>query len=233
MPPNLTDIDQLALKIWTPSARPYVDEAVACYRISATRASIIAIWVAVCVDITEKIRWLAISGDAEAQTITTTLENIIAMTSLPQKLAKMLEFERGLLDLAENKFEFVSHNEARQLERLREDRGACAHPTFSDDGRQFTPIPELARLHIAQACDALLVHPPTQGKAILESLKKLVLEPSFPDDPQQAHLILSSAGHLSNAKETAVRNFAIAILKRVFKSDETLPMTEGTLFFFF
>jgi hypothetical protein len=125
---NLTDIDQLLLKVWTPSARPYVDEAVACYRISATRAAIIAIWIAVCVDITEKILWLATSGDAEAQIIATKLANIIATNNTPQKLAQMLEFERGLIELAENKFEFVTHNEARQLERLKEDRGACAHP---------------------------------------------------------------------------------------------------------
>jgi hypothetical protein len=53
----------------------------------------------------------------------------------------MLAFEKDLLDIATNQLEFLSVIEKAYLERLKEDRNICAHPTFSADGSQFSPLP--------------------------------------------------------------------------------------------
>jgi len=166
----LTDLDEAASKVRTPAAKAFVLEAISCHRAGAQRAAVISIWTAACVDIFEKIRELAASGDPESIQLESRMDRAIASNSITARL----EFEREIVGIAETKLELLSSNESGQLNRLREDRGVCAHPTFSDDGSQFTPTPELARMHIVQTCEALLRHPPTQGKALIEILVQRV-----------------------------------------------------------
>jgi len=103
-----------------------------------------------------------------------------------------------------------------------DDRNICAHPTFSFDGNQFVPSPELARGHIVQAANYLLTKTPVRGKVIIDRLYKLVQEESFPESDDKAHAVLSSDKYLGRVKESSARNFTIRLLKRFFKDKEKL-----------
>ncbi|BBI61364.1 hypothetical protein HSBAA_26700 [Vreelandella sulfidaeris] len=132
----------------------------------------------------------------------------------------MLDFERNLLSIACDELQLISMIEKSHLERLRDDRNICAHPTFSDDGSQFSPPAELALAYIVQSANYLLVHPPVKGKVIVQRMYELINEPSFPESEEKAFTLLSSENNLGRVKDSGVRNLAIIILKRIFR-DET------------
>jgi hypothetical protein len=94
----------------------------------------------------------------------------------------MLDFENDLLRIANEDLGIISLIEKIHLERIKEDRNICAHPTFSVDGSQFVPPPELARSYIVQAANYLLVNAPLKGKVIVKSIYELITAGSFPTD---------------------------------------------------
>jgi hypothetical protein len=186
----LADLDELMLRCRDDRARAYIAEAVACYRGGAYRAAIVAAWVAVCFDIIDKLRELALAGDKEADNVITDIEK----ARQTNDITRALRIERELLPLARDKFELLSHVEYVDLERLQQDRNRCAHPSLVSDEQPFTPSGELARLHIYSAVTHLLQHPPVQGKYALERLLREVASDYFPDDVKKATASLSS-GH--------------------------------------
>lgn len=204
----LADLDELILKCRNERAKSIIHEAVASYRAGAFRASIVATWIAVCFDFIDKLHELSLAGDNEAETHTKTLERIRAN----EDLGEALKFEKELLQLAKDKFEWVSPLEYMDLERLREDRNRCAHPSLIAEGQTYNPPAELARLHIHSAVTSVLEHPPAQGKYALERLTKEVASEYFPIKPDEAKAYLL-AGPLKRARESLVRNFVIILLK--------------------
>jgi len=94
-PYHLTDIDQLVQKVRDPYARGYMEESLAAFRAGAYRSSIISSWIAVCVDIIQKIRELSIHEDAQAKQLEEKLDNLSE-----DNYKGMLEFERNLLNIA-------------------------------------------------------------------------------------------------------------------------------------
>lgn len=190
----------------------YINESVAAYRTGAYRASLITTWIAVCVDIIEKVRELSLSEDPAAKKYEEQLDKI-----QPNDPSGMLGFVRELLNIACDELQLISTIEKSHLEHLKDDRNICAHPTFSDDGSQFTPPAELALSYIVQAANYLLIHPPVKGKVIVQRLYELINEPSFPEDEEKAYSLLSSENNLGRVKDSGVRNLTIVILKRVFR----------------
>ncbi|WP_297576919.1 hypothetical protein [uncultured Deefgea sp.] len=67
MASQLEDLDELILRCRDKKTRQYIAEAVASYKVGAFRSAIIATWIAVCFDVIEKLRDLALSGDKEAE----------------------------------------------------------------------------------------------------------------------------------------------------------------------
>ncbi len=216
---NLTDIDELLEKVRHSYSKTYLNEAIISYRSGAYRSSIITTWIAVCIDIIEKIRELDTNGDKAAQSINAKLISI-----QDNNIAGMLNFEKNILEYACHNLQIISPIEKVHLERLREDRNICAHPTFSSDGSQFNPSPELARTYIVQASNYLLIHPPSMGKAILDRLERLITEPSFPSDEEGAFTVLSSDAWLGRARESTIRNFFIILLKRLYINEEPIKL---------
>lgn len=212
---HLSNLDELIQNVRNIHAKNYLNESIAAYRTGAYRASLIATWIAVCVDIIEKIRELSLSEDPAAQKWEQQLDRI-----QPSDPAAMLAFERDILNVACDELQLISTIEKSHLERLKDDRNICAHPTFSDDGSQFSPPAELALAYIIQAANYLLVHPPVKGKVVVQRLYELINEPSFPEDEEKAFTLLSSENNLGRVKDSGVRNLAIIILKRIFR-DET------------
>ncbi|TCV87499.1 hypothetical protein [Sulfurirhabdus autotrophica] len=165
---HLTNLDELIQKVRNVHAKNYINESIAAYRNGAYRASLITTWIAVCVDIIEKIRELSLSEDPAAKKLEEQLDKI-----QPNDPNSMLSFERDILNVACDELQLISTIEKSHLERLKDDRNICAHPTFSDDGSQFTPPAELALAYIVQAANYLLIHPPVKGKVIVQRLYEL------------------------------------------------------------
>lgn len=207
---SLNDLDELFEKVRNSTSKFYIKEAILSYKSGAYRAAIISTWIAVCTDIIEKIKELALSGDSYAKLEEEKIKKIHVTD-----INGMLQYERNILEVASEKLELISHIEKIQLERLKEDRNICAHPLFSKDGYQFNPTPEATRTHITHSILFLLQNIPIRGKFIIERIMELILEPSFPIDEHKAFTLLSSDQYLGKTKESNLRNLVIIILKRI------------------
>ena len=105
---SLGDLDELVISCRTEEARSYVSEAVACYKAGAFRACIVAAWIAVVYDLLAKIKELALGGDLEAQRITAEVAELQPRAEAGDQNAirRILEIERSIVDIANDKFEF-------------------------------------------------------------------------------------------------------------------------------
>jgi hypothetical protein len=97
---HLVDLDELVLLCRDEKAKAYVTEAVSCYRAGAFRAAIVVTWVAVCYDIIDKLREIALAGDKEAATSVQSIDDARQRNDIPW----LLRFEKDILDLVEEKF---------------------------------------------------------------------------------------------------------------------------------
>lgn len=218
----LADLDELILRCRDDRAKSLIAEAVSGYRANAFRSAIVATWVAVCFDLIEKLRELALAGDAAAEKQTERLEKIRASDDVSAALA----FERDLLKLARDQFEFFSPLEYVDLQRLQEDRNRCAHPSLVDETSPYRPSAELVRAHIVSAVDHVLRHPPAQGKFALDRLLAQIDSEYFPTKKQSA-LEALRVGPLTKARESLVRNLVVVLLKKVFE-EPGLPRMRRT-----
>lgn len=210
----LEDLDELILRCRDERARLYISEAVSSYRAGAFRSAIVASWIAVCFDVIEKLRELALAGDKAAEAEVQALE----ATRRAGDLARALKFERELLEIAKDKFELISSLEYIDLERLQADRNRCAHPSLTSDEKAYTPSAELARLHIHSAVTHLLQHPPVQGKFALDRLVQEVESEYFPSTAKDARVAFAS-GPLRRPRESLVRNLVLVFAKTLLKDN--------------
>jgi hypothetical protein len=204
----LEDLDELTLRCRDQKARLYIAEAVSSYRSGAFRSAIVATWIAVCFDVIEKLRELALAGDKEAERHVQDLDT----TRRTGDLTRALKFERELLDLAKDKFDLLSPLEYIDLDRLQADRNRCAHPSLTSDDQAYSPSAELARLHLHSAVTHLLQHPPVQGKYALDRLLNEINSDYFPSSPKEARVAFAS-GPLRRPRDSLLRNLTIVLAK--------------------
>lgn len=204
----ITGLEELILKCTVDNARVQVQEAYKCYEAGAYRAAIVTTYVAVCFDLIDKLSALASSGDAEAKSLELQLSNLQVQLDKhdPSAMPALLNFERNLLEVFRDKFEFLGVNEFEELARLRHDRNRCAHPTFVHSAIPFNPPAELARLHIRNALELVLSQQPRQGKAALKSLQAIVLSEYFPTEEAEA-LERLKGSEIASAKSSLVTAF--------------------------
>ncbi|WP_231949543.1 hypothetical protein [Alloactinosynnema sp. L-07] len=162
--------------------RPLVDEAWRCYNAGAIRASIAATWSAVSADIIVKLIRLADEGDGAAQGFRKKITDAQKDGLKPTGVSAMQKIEASLVDEAVV-FELIDTIGKRDLDRVREDRHLCAHPSLRSGGEVYSPRPETARGHLAIALSTLLIHPPTQGGALVEEFKNFICDPLFAASP--------------------------------------------------
>jgi hypothetical protein len=216
---NLADLDELVLQVRNQATRVYASEAVTAYRGGAYRASLVALWVAVAFDLVAKLRELAALGDGNAATKVADLDRWIAA----QDAVKLQAFERDLLKMAQEEFEFLSPHERTELERLRDDRHLCAHPAFVADDALFVPQAEQVRAYLKSAVGSLLSQQPVQGKAALDRIIADISSSSFPNRASDIESFMR-ARYLGAAKASLVRNLVIVLLKAVLRDDvQELP----------
>jgi hypothetical protein len=203
---SLGDLDELVQSCRNEEGKAYIAEAVSCYRAGAFRACIVSTWIAVVFDLIAKVRELALSGDAEAQKITTDLSTWQPLIELGDMamIKKSLELERTIVDITNEKFGFFDGLQLIDLHRLRDDRNRCAHPTFQGSDQPYAPSSELARAHLVHAVRHVLSQPPVQGKAAVEHIMRSVTSSYFPQDNEAAKTQLRLGG-LDRPKDSLVR----------------------------
>nr|WP_181412011.1 hypothetical protein [Streptomyces sp. F12] len=178
----MLDLEERVSRVFNPDVRPLVREAYRCYASGTARAAIVLTWTAVCADLIHKAEILKEDGESDARGLVEDVERA-QQPGQTDAVNIMLGVERSILDIAE-KLELIDRTQKVQLERLREDRHLCAHPSLRPLGELFEPTAEYARAHLAVALEAVLVHPPSQGRKILESFKVQVADPAFTFDAQ-------------------------------------------------
>lgn len=174
----VVDLETLIAQVWSPDVRPLAEEAWRCYNSGAVRASIATTWTAVTADIITKLIRLADDGDAEAVPFRTNVTDAQNKGLSREGVRAMQNLESTLLDKAAE-FELIDSIGVRELERIREDRNLCVHPSLRSLGEVYEPRPEIARGHLAVALTTLLVHPPMQGRKVLEEFKTYICDPNF------------------------------------------------------
>lgn len=187
--------------------RPLVEDAWRCYNVGAIRASIAATWTAVTADIITKLIRLADEGDSQAASFR---ENVILARThgiTPAGVQAMQRIEDSLLTEA-RAFELIDSIGERELERVRQDRNLCVHPSLREQGDVYEPRAEVARSHLAVALMTLLIHPPTQGRKIIEEFGAYVCDPYFV--PATAHV---QAAFFDRVRSATRRNIVTVAVK--------------------
>lgn len=208
----LVDLDELISQCPDPRSREYIRESVQCYKAGAYRSAVVSCWIAVAFDLVDKIREIAASGDAMAQQTISTFDQARRDGNVGAALA----FEKDVLTVARDKFEFISHIEYIDLKRLVDDRNRCAHPSLVSDTEVFAASPELARLHIVNAVRYVLSHPAAQGKRALDRLC-VELDSNFFPTKRKDLVVFLRAGPLARPRESLLRNYLSILLKRLLK----------------
>ncbi|MGW1011327.1 hypothetical protein ACWD4X_15035 [Streptomyces termitum] len=199
------------------TSRRYVEEAVAAYGAGAFRAALISTWIAVAADIIDKIRLLAEDGGVAAG-----FRDALDRAIKGNNINALQDFERKLIDRAHEDLELIGAREAEELTRLYKDRHLCAHPAFvTDDGELFSPSPELVRLHLTSAVDALLSHPAVTGRKAIERFGKEIASESFPKDDQRLNDHLR-ASYMDHGTKALKENLVKVVCKETLKPDKPL-----------
>jgi len=161
----------------------------------------------------DKIRDLALAGDAKAQRINSRYETYIDQINAgnDQGVKNALEFERTIISTCGTELGFFDHQQMRDLQRLREDRHQCAHPSFQSAGIPHRPNAELARLHLRNAVEHVLSQPPIQGRAAIAELLTTVASDYFPTDYHQASIALRQTP-LANPSEALIRGLVDSLI---------------------
>jgi hypothetical protein len=226
---SLIDLDELLTTCRTEEAKSYVAEAVASYKAGAFRACIVATWIAIVYDLISKIRELALGGDAEALKLTTELAKLQPKIESGDQgsIKRILEIEREIVEIANDKFAFFEGQQVIDLKRLQDDRNRCAHPTYQG-AEIYKPSAELARMHLVHAVHHVLANPPVQGKAATEQIVRLVESSLFPIDIDQAKSQLK-LGDMERPKESLVRAVIDTLVFEFFEGKKELKATPRAL----
>lgn len=204
---SLTDIENLIGQVWNPATRLHAEEAWRCYNAGAIRASIAATWTAITADVIAKIGHLADASDGDAKAVSDAVERAQAQGLSSDGVRAMQNIEAALLDDA-LKVELIDVIDKRALERIREDRNLCVHPSLRPFNETYLPPPEVARAHLSVALDVLLVQRPTQGRKIIESYIDFTCSPAFV--PSAAHI---QTAYLDRVRSVTRRNLVAVAAK--------------------
>jgi hypothetical protein len=174
-------------------------------------------------DLIDKIRDLALSGDAKAKSLEHQYEAYLQQMEQgnAQGIKNALQFERDILTICKEELQLFDQQQFIDLCRLREDRHRCAHPSFQKVGEPYRPSAEQARLHLRNAVVHVLAQPPVQGRAALAELRTLVGSSYFPTETSKAITQLKSSA-LEKPSDALVRGFVDELVFGFFDKNSPL-----------
>lgn len=203
---SFIDLDELIVLCRDKSAKKFIQEAVACYRVGAYRSCIVSTWNAIVFDFIHKLRQLDQVGNGEASQLLQSFENM----SRDSEVRLLWEFESRIPDLALSNFELISPIEKADITRLFEDRSRCAHPSMASLEEPFEATAELARYHMRSAVTHLLQRPPVQGRSALNRIWQDIKSAYFPTDPTLAIQYLQK-GPLARARTSLIKSIVVGL----------------------
>ena len=191
-------------------------DAIKAYKAGALRTAVTSVWVAVVYDLIAKYRELSASGDSAAAAFIRKWDD----ATTQQNIKSLLELELRIVDYATSNVQLLNPIAKIHLERLREDRNVCAHPTFYSEENLFEPSVEMVRLHLVNAIDLVLSQAPLQGKAIFDQFDVDVRSIGFPSDRAGVHDYVERR-YLSQTRQQKITNFGIVLAKSLLKGVPT------------
>jgi hypothetical protein len=206
------DIEGALARVAGP-ARQLADEASRCLRVGAYRASVVTTWSAIVFDVIEKIEALQALGDPRVASVHARIAAIFSEPSVSKRIQDLGAFETDIASICENTLQIVSDAEARSLERIKEERNFCAHPSFNVDRELYLPSYEQALSHLSSAIRLVLTRQPIEGGPAVERACSLIASLSFPEDVEKAERVLSDQYHFGRASEAAARNVVLKLFK--------------------
>jgi hypothetical protein len=217
------ELETLLTRVWSPEVRPLAEEAWRCYNAGAFRASITATWTAVTADVIGKLVHAADSGDAAAATFRKELTAAQDKGLTPDGVRAMQAIEASLLSKAAS-FELIDPIDQRDLERIREDRNLCVHPSLRSFSEIYEPRPEASRAHLATALGTLLTHPPVQGRRAIQAFQDYTCDPLFV--PAIAHIQATFFDRVRPAARANIAKIAAKHALLELDPDGRLPAAE-------
>lgn len=209
---GLADLDELVLKCRDNKAKEHIREAVTCYKAGVFRSAIVATWQAIFWDFLHKLRQLEQLEDPNAKRKLDEFKLII--DGGDEKIPDLLKFESNIIKDSHEDFEFITAIERIDLERLKEDRHRCAHPSMKELYEPYQPTAEIARAHIRHAIEYVLTQEPTQGKSVLNSLSDDITSDYFPINIDEATIRFSSPT-IRRGKISLIRNLFSKTIKEL------------------
>ncbi|MFW0178297.1 hypothetical protein [Rothia sp. P7208] len=151
----MKDLESIIYGTHNEETRKLVREVVECYQVGAYRASLVSLWVAVILDIKNKLNELKFQESSKSEP-----------GNPPDKEDKLVELA------LENKI--ISKYECAELQRIKNDRNFCAHLGITDEysASLFVPEQEKVRAHLVAADRILFSQPPLSGRIVLYSFGK-------------------------------------------------------------
>lgn len=208
------DLDELIILCRDKSAKKFIQEAVACYRVGAYRSCIVSTWNAVVFDFVHKLRQLDQVGNGEASTLLQSFEKM----SRNSEVRSLWEFEQKIPGVALSTFELISPIEKTDITRLFEDRSRCAHPSMVSVEEPFEATAELARYHMRSAVTHLLQRPPVQGIKAKDRIYQDIESAYFPIDPNEAAKYFQK-GPLLRARPSLIRSIVVEVTGSLLKGN--------------
>lgn len=203
----MRSLEDLTSSVRIRASRVQFEEAVRSYSAGAYRSATVALWICLVLDLVEKLRILADAGDGAARK----LIDEVTRAREAEDIQKMLNIEAGLLDRAFADFELITAREKVHLERLRQDRNLCAHPSFHGDGDEpYEMSAEQVRAHMSTVVDAVLAQPPVVGKALVDRFIADTKSASWPTDRLADYL---RERYFGRARANGMRNILLLAVK--------------------
>lgn len=197
---GLADFESLILECRSERSRSLIREAVACYNGGAYRSSISMTWIAAVYDIIEKCREMSFAGHTKATEIYQAFEHRQTLLERGRDIGairRSLDFEREIADIAFNQLRIIDHVQHATLNRLKEDRNLCSHPSYQQIDVPFEPTPERARFHIRETVAGLLAQPPIQGRFAADRIMNMVSSSFLPAAMDKLEGFIISSGYIN------------------------------------
>ena len=123
---QLSDLDELLQKVRNRNSKEYLKEAITSYRAGAYRAAVTSTWIAICVDLIEKVKELSVSNDSAAKKVEDQFSGIQS-----NDVKGMLNFENDILRIYQSLMKLrnkLKYDQIRKWKRKRYSHHEIALP---------------------------------------------------------------------------------------------------------